>query len=324
MNKFEITRWTKDLNVALFLEENHDELILIDLYSVEEAEHIALMAETQTAIDREAEDITVITIEKENVKEDMGQFLFDLCLRGSVQAHQLHLNELSLALDRPITYFTNANETDAGTRAHEIITLLTNPALTSILEEDLVTAHEKEAAYNAIKILPRHEIKLKKAETTAIIPDKLNSVDESENRIGKIIYSYKKNLIKAWEEVIKVGEPVGVRHISLIMKVLDETTEVPLIKVKVTATNGVITIIKYSSKLGWVRFYSLETGNWSTLTQFENYLPDTKTDIGIEEDKIAKFEVKLKKINPTPPEEETPTEETPNPETPSDPTPPTE
>ncbi|MEI8204633.1 MAG: carboxypeptidase-like regulatory domain-containing protein [Bacteroidota bacterium] len=330
MNKFEIARWTKNLNVKLFLSENHDDLILILLYLVEENEFLALMAEVQTAIDKEAEDISVITAEKQLVKFDMGHFLFDLSLRASVEAHQLHMNELSLALDRPLSYFTDASDTDASTRAHETIALLSNPALTSILPADIVTAHAKETAYNAIKILPKHEIKLKKSETTAIIPEKLNLIDESENRIGKLIYSYRKNLINAWEEVIKVGEPVGVRHISLVFKLTDHTTGVPLPKVKVTLTNGITTITRYSSKIGWARFYSLETGNWSAQIEYETYHSQSKTDIGIEEDKIVKFDIKLEKTTPTTPTEETPTQETPTPpdsptpETPSEPTPPTE
>ncbi|MEI8203995.1 MAG: carboxypeptidase-like regulatory domain-containing protein [Bacteroidota bacterium] len=333
MKKPEIARWLKNLNVAKFLHDNHDDLILIELYAVEEAEHIALMAEILTAINREAEDIKVITAQKQLIKEDLALNLIDLCLRASVQAHQLHLNELSIALDRPVTYITQANDINAETRSAKLISLLTNTALTCITHADIINIRAKASEFNAIKILPKHEIKERKAQTTNLIPIKLNLIDESENRIGKLIHSYRKNFISTWDEITKVGKPIGVHHTSIIIKLLDETTNVPLSKVKVTATNGIISLVHYTTNLGWVRFFSLETGNWSIQAEFETYQPDEITNIGVDEENTAKFEIKLKKVPPPPSEtpsetqtdipSETP-EETPNEIPPTPQAPPTE
>ena len=329
MDKPNQTRNNAFLRVKKFLDDYHDILILLNLYGVEEAEFMAIFLLLQTAVDKEAHDITVVAADKAVVKEDMSQFIYELCLTGSVQAHQLHKFELSLELDKSLGYLSDANDTDAAGRAEDLVKLLDNPDLTEITAQNIIDAKEKVLAFKNIRVQPKLEIEYKAAETTSLIPDLMDQLDEPKNRIGKLIHSKQKDLIETWDKVSKVGQPTGIRHTSMALNVIDSETESILRKVKATITNGTKTIVIYSSKKGWIRALSLETGNWTIFIEFNNYISQVFTNIGVNENEIVRFTIKLVKLpipGTTPPENTTPSTETTPPTgttPPADPTPPT-
>ncbi|MEI8205128.1 MAG: hypothetical protein WCH34_19075 [Bacteroidota bacterium] len=302
MDKPTTNRYKAFKNVKSFLQQYHDILILLNLYGVEEAEYLALFLLLQTAVDKEGEETSQVAASKATIKFDMSEFIYELSLTGSVQAHQLHFHELSLELDKPLGYLADANDIDAHARAINLIGLLDNDDLTEITPQNIIDAKAKAAAFFDIMDKPKLEIETKAAETTDVIIDLMNQLDEPKNRIGKIIHSKQKDLVEIWDRIVTVGKPSGVRHTSIALKIMDEKTSAILRKVKATFTNGTKTIVKYSTKSGWIQVHSLETGNWTVVIEFPTYITEILTNVGVFENKLARFEIKLKKTPPpTPP-----------------------
>jgi hypothetical protein len=145
--------------------------------------------------------------------------------------------------------------------------------------------------------LPKNEIKLKKSEGTDPIPGLLNDVDVIKENIGKLIAIYMPNLYNEWLTINKVGTPTGVRQTSFVAFFTDAETGVPLRKVKVTLNNGVENFIKYSTTKGYVRFFSLESDNYSMTAEHASFVTQQKSGIGIDDQHFERMDVKLQKIN---------------------------
>ena len=89
-----------------------------------------------------------------------------------------------------------------------------------------------------------------------------------------------------------------------MMKFNDSITVTPVVKVKTTASNGIVETVGYSSKSGNTRFFGLDTCNWTFHSEAETYIFDYKSNVPIDDDHTVHFQIKLVKIQPPPPSEE--------------------
>ena len=103
------------------------------------------------------------------------------------------------------------------------------------------------------------------------------------------------DFVKGVTDAYRKGS-VGVRHLSLVMSYVDDVTGVALKGVNATITNGVVTITGKSTKLGNVREKSMENGNYTVTSELLTYITDVQTGVGIEEGKIKKITVRLRKV----------------------------
>ena len=164
------------------------------------------------------------------------------------------------------------------------------------------------------KEAPELAIDEKKAEGTDKIDEILNDLDTDTKLIGSLIHSFTLPFAGLWDQALLVGSPEGVRHTSCILKFNDSITGTPAAKVKTTASNGIVEISRYSTKLGYNRFPGLDTGNWTFHSEAETYISDYKTNVAIDDNHTVHFQIKLVKIQPPPPtEEDTPPVSTPPP-----------
>jgi hypothetical protein len=81
----------------------------------------------------------------------------------------------------------------------------------------------------------------------------------------------------------------------LSLKILDDTTSTRLRNVKVTLANNTETMEFKSSRMGSLRVYSLEEGNWTITSELAGYDTDIKRDVAIKAYEIKRIEVRLKK-----------------------------
>ena len=112
---------------------------------------------------------------------------------------------------------------------------------------------------------------------------------------GRLFYSYLPAKIAAFDAANYIGKSSGRRSLSLVNHYTEKVTGVALRNVRVTISNGVKTIVKYSSKLGYARFYGVEPDNWTMTSEHETFDSDTKTNIGIDNKHIERFDIKLQK-----------------------------
>jgi hypothetical protein len=244
---------------------------------------------------KQFEQTGYITGDKGYHKNLVGETIWKFANRGSSQAFVLNKPDLAAALDKPLGFILRGKGGDVLGKATDLYNLMkqNESILTEIKVADFTEMEDVLKDYNDILNAPKEEIKEKKTEGTDPIPGLLDEVDVIKNHIGKMIQSYFAHLYSKWVEIIKVGSPMGVRKLVLVALFTDETTKVELRRIKVTMAKGENTFVKYSSKKGYVRFYSLENGNYALTAEHNEYKTFSKADIGIDENHIEKLEVKL-------------------------------
>jgi hypothetical protein len=172
-----------------------------------------------------------------------------------------------------------------------------NNELTIITAADIAEMETAISQFEALVNVPQEEIKNKKANSTMLIPLVLNQLDTIKDQIGKLIYSYLPHLAYPWAQTIKVGHDTGIRHISLVIKVISSEVNVPLYKVKCTINNGIEHIIKYSTRRGGIRFKSLQNANWTVTIEYPFYHTEFLENIATFENKFTRLQISLRKIS---------------------------
>ena len=219
----------------------------------------------------------------------MSHLLWLNAPRASVQAGELNSTELPITPSEPEAYIGNADDTLAIERAKKHLTLMQNAALTILIPADLLEMQAAIDLFEGKKTAPQLAIDEKKSYGTAKIPDILHDLDNDTDAIGKLIHSFSMPFSTYWDEANKIGTPEGMRHYSAIFKVTDSITAGPIPKVQVTAYNGETTIVKFCSEKGYARFPSMESGNWNFKIEINTYLPNTLTNLGIEDRKSTRL-----------------------------------
>lgn len=263
-----------------------------------------LVTKIEDAMAIQNKDIKAVAVNKEVLENIMAETIFKFQLRAAVRANQLALVELELSLDKPISYITRNEDDVVILRANEIKNIMkTNlGVLDNLTPADIVDMEAAIAAYVDKKDEPDEAIDDRKSLGTDPIPELLNQADVPKNNIGKLVLSYLPDKAHQWDTLARVGKPTSVRHTSIALRYTDFVTGAPLKDVKAFASNGLETIEKLSTRKGWVRFISLDTGNWSVTSEHPVYRTDSKTDIDVFEDKMVRFDVQLQKQGPPEPE----------------------
>ncbi|MEI8201568.1 MAG: carboxypeptidase-like regulatory domain-containing protein [Bacteroidota bacterium] len=305
MNKPQIRRDECNLRAKyiLLIPANNTLLMNIILYPTIKTSFLGNMVRMDVAKEAQARNSMPITAEKNSLKALLSFIIWKFCLRASVQAADLEKHELESSLIITEFFILNLDDDTALTQAKVMLKIITdNISILTIIEtEDVAAIQQAIDDYANYLNMPESVIKQKKAEGTDMLDQILNDIDKDKNKIGRLIHSYELPFAHDWDVANIIGKSTGTRHQSIKIKYIDADTDAPIKKVKTTITNasGTITHVFYSTKRGWVTIYSLETGNWTITSEYQNYVTDTKVNVGVFDKKLAKFEIKLQKITPT-------------------------
>ena len=220
-------------------------------------------------------------------------------LRGNIKAHQLGMDDLEIALDKPYSYLDAAVADNAVTRCTEAKKLMKDNilVLTNLSGVNIDEMEKAIANFNDSKGSNKVAVKNKKATGTDVITPLLDEADVPKGQIEKIFVSYLPDLANGWMLQTKVGKAGGIKHLKMRIKFVDFDTNVVLNKVKTTLTNAEgKKSIKFSTKKGFTSYKGLENGNYSEVSELAGYTADSIMNIGISDDEIKKYVVKMKKI----------------------------
>jgi hypothetical protein len=309
MDKYQIVKDQSNQRSWDFLIVNDTELKTCQLYLPLKALLENRMNLITVAKQKQFEQTGYITTDKGYHKNLVGNTIWKFANRGSSQAFILNKPDLSAALNKPISFIMRGKDSEVYGKSNDLYLLMkqNESTLTEIKADDFTEMEGVLKDYNDILNAPKEEIKEKKTEGTDPIPGLLDEVDVIKDHLGKMIQSYFAHLYSKWVEIIKVGSPLGMRKTSMVVLLTEDITKVILRKVKVTLVKGDATYVKYSSKKGYVRYYSLEPGNYTLKAEYDFYTSFEKADIGIDEKHIEKMTVALKKVDATEPDPETTT-----------------
>jgi hypothetical protein len=299
MNKFENARYNADNRVKDFMVANDTALSTMPLYADEKNKFDDGMTRLDAALQLQTKQTDVITENKAALKMEMAEIIHEFALRCSVQAHQLGDSELALALGKPLSYLLKSVDTRAFKRATEQKELMKNniSTLTVIAAVDIAKMEAVIAAFTLIKDRAREEIRHIKAEGTDLIKSTLNELDFYKDNIGKLIHSFLPELSAYWDAEARVGLPSGRRHLSIAMHFSDADNKAHLRNVISTASDGITTVVRKSTYRGWVRFYSLESGNWTVTSERKTYETDLQVNVLVDEGVCSRFNIAMKKKN---------------------------
>jgi hypothetical protein len=300
MTKAENARYESADRGSIFQDEHQTELSALVLYPPLKVRYADIYNKITAARQKQFEQTVDITTDKDVLKDIMLKTVFKYELRASVQAFNMNEIELSVSLDKPISFISQGTDNDAIGRATDLKKIMSDN-LTKLTQLDAADIDEMETAIKNFTLIlnkPKSKIKTKKAEGTDPIPGLLNELEVIKKQIGKLILSYLPDLFHKWETEIKVGKPTGIRHTSLAVHYTEASTGVPLKKVKVTVTNGAQAIIKYSTEKGWIRLFSLDSDNYTVTAEHETFETSILTNVGVDDQHIARYEVKLEKKKP--------------------------
>ena len=299
MNNLQQSRFDANERVEEFTITHAIILAVILEFAGYKTAHDVLMAEIRKAIQKQTADIKVATPDKGKQKIKMCDTVIKFASRGCVKANMEGEALLEAGLNKPLSYVLQANDDLAKSRCIDLKDLMkTNLTVLDNLDAaDITEMEDAIADFSDIKKEPKKLRDDRKTEGTDPIPGLLDQLDVPKMYMGKLIHSYAPALAASWDQNVKVGKPLGTRHLSLVAVYKDEITVAPLVKVKVTVTNGVKTFVKFSTEKGSVRFYGLESGNWTMTAEHEMYEKDVVENIKIVEEETAKFDIRLQKLD---------------------------
>lgn len=298
MIKFSNSRYKVDKKVQDFLTNHSDELSTIEEFENEKLNFNECVTLIEKAYQNQVKDIKAITANKNDKKKIMIAIIFKYMLRAFVKANQVKNTNLYKSFDKPISFFNRPNEILLLTRVNNMkklmkdnLSVLTNINNSMILEMETAIKN-----FSKVRNSINDAIKYRKSQGTDTIIGLLNNADISKTNIGKLILSYLPELYSEWLNITKIGNPSGIRHLSFALHFRDFETNVLLKNIKCTITDGKTIIIRKSTRSGWIQLKSLENGNWSIYCEHPTYIPFEQTNIGIEQGKIIRIDIKLKKV----------------------------
>jgi hypothetical protein len=256
------------------------------------------MTDFEHAILAQTVETGMVAEDKDVIKLITGRTVITKFLhRACVQAHQLGLNQLEIAMMFPLSYITQAADKTALARAEDLRQLLKDNkgTLTVITDPDIDEIDLAITKLAEVINLPKTRIEEKKSKGTDQFLPIIHKLVVEVDMIGKLIKSYLPELVTGWVNTTKIGE-VMKRHTSIVVKFTDLETGVPVVKVKVTFTKGSLVVTKVSTKKGYVRVLSMEVGNWDMKAENSLYNIVTISNIGIDDGHIERREVKMVKV----------------------------
>jgi hypothetical protein len=298
MKKPQINRDQSNKRASDFLEKYNAQLSAIPTYAPLKAMFMDVMEKINNAKQQQCVETTQVSAAKNIYRDKLIETMFRLSNDAASQAFGAGKADLAEILDKPLIYFSKATEEELQGRAKEIrkIFAKNSGVLTEITPADLIKIDQEIKDYKNSLSVPKTVIKDRKAEGTSILPGLLNDMDKIKKFIGKLIQSKLPDLFTIWNKAIKVGKPVGRRRTSAVLFYSDAATGVPLRKVKVTIANGENTVVRFSTKKGYVRFYSLKSDNYRITSEGATFITDVRNNVGISKTKIVRLEIKMVKI----------------------------
>jgi hypothetical protein len=301
MDKRQTARDQANDRAADFLAKYNTLLTAIATYAAIKAKFDAKRGEINDAKQIQFEETTEVTATKNIYHVKLIGTMFSLSNKASSQAFGADKPDLAAALDKPLVYFAGATEEDLIGRAKAVRKIFSDNAavLTEITAADLIEIDKEIKDFENSQSLPKAVIKGKKAEGTDPLPRLFDEMDEVKHFMGNLIQGNLPDLFATWTTEIKVGKPIGTHKTSAVMHYTDAATGVPLRNIKVTITNGDVTLTKLSTKKGYVRLMSLKSDNYTITSEYPTFETDIRNNVGISADHIERLEIKLVKKIPT-------------------------
>ena len=298
MKKGIIARYNSHKKTREYFDENTGLYTPILTFPPVNAAHKEHYHDLEAAMELQGYNIEPYTATKSVVKELMVSTIMTFADKGYVQAGILGLSELAKSLDITSTYLYGKSDEDAKINCTNIKNIIkTNIAeLDEVTAADVVTMESIITKFSDYQVMPAKKISIRKSEGTEQINVLINVLDEDRKKLTKIVSGYTPEKLDAYLEIIKIGKPEGIRKLALRVKYTDVDTHVPVTKVKVTLTNGMQTIVKYTTKKGFVSFYSVPTGTWKVTAEHPLYQKDVIEKIGIDEKHVERFTVALRGV----------------------------
>jgi hypothetical protein len=298
MNEKENTRHKANVRASHFFDRYDGELTGIDLYPALRAAFDAEMIKIDKARQKQFKQIKPITISKNRLRAVMADTMVKFLLRASVSAYNNNNIALAKAFSKGKTHFTRGKNSLAPVKARTLKDLMSKNlgVITSITPDDIIEMETVILEFEEILIKPKMAIKDRKASGTMVIPKTLNRLDDIKHQIGNLIHSYLPHLALAWDNTIKVGRSTAIRHISLVIKVVDSKVNVPLRNIKCTISNGQKSHIKYSTKRGGIRFKSLQESIWTVTIEHPEYNTEILERIITRMNQVTRLIIPLTKI----------------------------
>ena len=297
MNKYEIAHYNSYDRIRIFVTKNSTALNAVSLFvsllvvfngDLTALENAILLQTVETGMD---------AADKEVIKKILGNTVIKYAERGCVQAHLLGENKMEGNLDFPVSYITKANDKSALARSTDLKVYMNDnmATLTEIKAADISDMEKVIAKFDAVMNLPGSDIKTRKSEGTDQISVCIAKLETDKALMGKLIHSYFESLEGNWNTESRIGQPKGMRHTSILYKFLDADTGGAVLKVKCALTKGQLSEVKYSSRLGWMRAYSLEPGSWNLTAENDMYQTVVTTNIKVDDEHIEKKTIILQK-----------------------------
>ena len=239
-----------------------------------------------------------VTYNKEFLQKVMVLCIFKFVERSAVMANITpNCEELFKSLDIKITTITDIKDSQIGTRCMELFNIMKKNAaiLTNIKPADFTQMTQVMDDYNAILAAPKTAIEKRKASGTDIIHSLVIEAQGHMKNLVKIFHSYLPDNAHLADVAARIGRPSSVRYTSIALHILDSVGHMPLRKVKCTLTNGTDTIIRYSSRKGFIRFYSLPNALWTITLDYPDYQSYYQKEIATVEKQIVRININLVK-----------------------------
>jgi hypothetical protein len=223
--------------------------------------------------------------------------VFGYMLRAAVKANALGDVSLEASLSFPKNYLLNCDDATVEVRASAIKDVMKNnlSVLDNLVQSDIDKMEQAIKDYKILEAMPKDSIEYRKAMGTDPIPLLTKKGDKAKKNIGKLFHSYLPEAAHLFDVAARIGKSTGQRHISLAVQFTDALTKMVLRGIKCTFTNGVDTVTKNSTVRGWVRLYSLGSGNWSFTAESSTHQSVSAQDIAVDDKHVAKFFIPLQK-----------------------------
>ena len=283
--------------IQILCDENGVVLILIPEYGPLRLKLDNKVIDIEKARSINMENIKNVAKSKEEAQADVIESVTKYMFRGAVKAFDLGRFDIETLLSYPKSYFLKLDDATVAVKCEEVKNVLETHILilTNITAGNITEMEDALETYNDILYKPKHAREKRQTEGTEKLDTLFAEAVPLRTNMGRLFYSHLPAKTAAFDAANYIGKSLGRRSLSLVNHYTDKETGVALRNVRTTITNGVKTIVKYSTKLGYTRFYSLDADNWTMISEHETFDSDTKTSIGIDNKHIERFNIKLQK-----------------------------
>ncbi len=278
MNNFQNTHQDANKRVQKFNTDHAADTATIPDYASEQSLFDTAVAKIDQAAQNQAADNSGIGEDKKNRKNKMAFVVILFAMRGVVKARQLGNTDVAAALDHPETFISQASDSDAVTRAKDMVKVMNDnlATLTNIVAADITAMNTAITAFDSIKGDPTIAVEQKKATGTDPINGLIVITDLHIDGMKKLIHSYfsiSKPILVDEFDLISQLIPRGVRHNKAEIDVVDSMTNTAIEGATITCISNHKTATTDDTGIGVID--GVKTGN----QKFEIIAPGYTTQI---------------------------------------------